>query len=70
MPLTTDVLFALVMAGAPVVTVRVKLCVELGGLPFAAVMLKVYLPAGIVPAIERSPLVALMFTPAGAPASM
>ena len=50
---------------AEVVTASVNICVASGKTPFAAIMVKLYMPVGMAPAIERSPDELLMLTPAG-----
>jgi len=69
-PLTKLALFLLVIAGATgvVTTVSVKSCDASGGVPLPAVIVKVYVPTGTIPAaIVISPLELSMLTPVGAP---
>jgi len=67
-PFTTLLLFELVIAGATGagVTVRLKVCVASGGTPLLTVIVKVYVPADIVPAIVIVPVVLSILTSDGA----
>jgi len=69
-PLTTLVLFVLLITGATcaAVTVNVNTCVELGAVPLLTVIMNVYEPTGTVPGIVILPFVLSIVTFAGRPA--